>query len=81
MKIKTIKYIVIRLLIGAPLQGVCFAGPATWVQRPAPSEPPRPRTVTIAFFGHPTKQPYAGPKEIGATRLFNAGQGVVSVPY
>jgi hypothetical protein len=81
MKIKTIKYLAIRLLIGAALHSSSFAGPATWVQRPAPTTPTISRGVTIAFTGHPTKQPYVGPKEYGATRLFNVGQGVVSVPY
>lgn len=76
-----IKTIAISLLLGASLHGSTFAGPATWVPRPAPTAKPLCRGVTVAFSGHPDKQPYVGATGIGATRLFNAGQGVVSVPY
>ncbi len=80
MKTKTIKSIAIRILIGAALHSSSFAGPASWVTRSAPVVAPVAGRVTIAFFGHPIKQPYPGPIELGKTRLFNAGQGVVSVP-
>jgi hypothetical protein len=81
MKIKTIKYIAMSLLIGAALHSSTFAGPATWVQRPTSTATPRPPGITVAFSGHPSKQPYVGVTEIRPTRLFNAGQGVVSLPY
>ncbi len=80
MRTKTIKSIAIRILVGAALHSSSFAGPATWVNRSASVAPSVTRRVTIAFFGHPIKQPYPGPIDLGATRLFNAGQGVVSVP-
>jgi hypothetical protein len=80
MKIKTINQIVISLLAGASLHGNSFAGPATWVQRSKPTTLPLPRGVSVAFSGHPSKQPYVGATKIGTTRLFSAGQGVVSIP-
>jgi hypothetical protein len=81
MKIKTIKQIAISLLAGAILHGSSFAGPATWVQRSTPTALPLPLGVTLAFSGHPSKKPYVGATGIGPTRLFSAGQGVVSIPY
>ena len=79
MKVKTIKQIAIRLLAGALLHRSSFAGPATWVQRSEPTALPLPRSVTVGFSGHPSKKPYLGATEIGTTRLFSAGQGVVSI--
>ena len=76
-----IKHFAIILLTGGALLSSSFAGPATWGPLPKVTTPPVSRPVTIALSGHTTKQPYLGAGSIGPTRLFNAGQGVVSVPY
>lgn len=81
MKIKTVKYIAMNLIAGAACLSSTFAGPATWVPRSRATTSSVCRPVTIALSGHTTKQPYSSASEIGGTRLFNAGQGVVSVPY
>ena len=80
MKIKTIKQIAITLLAGALLHSSSFAGPATWIQRSTPTALPLSRGVTVGFSGHLRKKPSMGVTGIGSTRLFNAGQGVVSIP-
>jgi hypothetical protein len=80
MKIKTIKQTAIGFLAGALLHGSSFAGPATWVQRSTPTALPFPRGGTVGLSGHPSKKPYVGATGIGSTRLFSAGQGVVSIP-
>lgn len=81
MKMNTIKTIAVSLLLGAALNSSSFAGPATWVQRPSPAASPRTVSITYAFSGHVGKQPYTATTETDRTRLFNAGEGVVSIPY
>jgi hypothetical protein len=80
MKMNPIKTIALSLVLGAALNGSSFAGPATWVQRPSPTAPARPLGITFAFSGHLGKQPYTATPET-RTRPFNAGEGVVSIPY
>lgn len=75
----TIKTIALSLLLGAALNGSSFAGPATWVQRTSPAPSPRTVSITFAFSGHTGKQPYT--ETTDRTRLYNVGEGVVSIPY
>ena len=79
MKMNTIKTIGLSLLFGAALSSSSFAGPAMWVQRPSPATAPRPIVFTFALSGHTGKQPYT--ETATGTRLFNVGEGVVSIPY
>jgi hypothetical protein len=81
MKINTIKHIAIQILAAVALLGTSYAGPATWVTKSATASVTVTRPVTIALSGHTGKQPYVGSTGVAPTRLFNAGQGVVSVPY
>ena len=77
---KSMKSTVVRLIAGALLHGVAYAGPATYLYSYEPFQQERISYMTSQPRGHAAARgTYRYAKSSGMPHLLNVGEGVISL--